>query len=224
MEYIVINGELYHHGVKGQKWGVRRYQNKDGSLTPAGKKRLAKDLKKDYWRNRNPGTPYVTSTTYKKKLTDAIEKVITSDDKKRIATAREQWRKSAKICGEADDALYAEAAKHGKKMYEDELRKNPDLYETPRDKQKLLDYMTYDKGVDKAKAMRPDLAKTSKEAGEKLIRDYLIYEDACQRVCDKMLGEYGNTKLYEDRYNTLTIKKTVGHLIDSMDQSEWKKG
>lgn len=29
--------ELYHHGVKGMKWGVRRYQNKDGSLTPAGK-------------------------------------------------------------------------------------------------------------------------------------------------------------------------------------------
>lgn len=29
--------ELYHHGVKGQKWGVRRYQNEDGSLTPAGK-------------------------------------------------------------------------------------------------------------------------------------------------------------------------------------------
>lgn len=34
--------ELYHHGVKGQKWGVRRYQNADGSLTPAGKKRAAK--------------------------------------------------------------------------------------------------------------------------------------------------------------------------------------
>jgi hypothetical protein len=33
--------ELYHHGIKGQKWGVRRYQNKDGSLTPAGKKRVA---------------------------------------------------------------------------------------------------------------------------------------------------------------------------------------
>ena len=31
--------ELYHHGVKGQRWGVRRYQNKDGSLTNAGKKR-----------------------------------------------------------------------------------------------------------------------------------------------------------------------------------------
>lgn len=36
------SNELQHHGVKGQKWGVRRYQNKDGSLTPAGEKRAAK--------------------------------------------------------------------------------------------------------------------------------------------------------------------------------------
>jgi len=31
--------ELYHHGIKGQKWGVRRFQNPDGSLTYAGKAR-----------------------------------------------------------------------------------------------------------------------------------------------------------------------------------------
>lgn len=35
------NNELYHYGVKGMKWGVRRYQNKDGSLTPKGKKRYS---------------------------------------------------------------------------------------------------------------------------------------------------------------------------------------
>ena len=38
-EYIIYNGELYHWGIKGQKWGVRRFQNKDGTLTPEGKKR-----------------------------------------------------------------------------------------------------------------------------------------------------------------------------------------
>ena len=34
------NNELVHHGILGMKWGVRRYQNKDGSLTPAGKRRV----------------------------------------------------------------------------------------------------------------------------------------------------------------------------------------
>lgn len=35
--------DLYHHGILGQKWGVRRYQNKNGSLTPEGRKRLGLD-------------------------------------------------------------------------------------------------------------------------------------------------------------------------------------
>ena len=39
MFYVISNDELYHHGIKGQKWGVRRFQNEDGSLTPAGEKR-----------------------------------------------------------------------------------------------------------------------------------------------------------------------------------------
>ena len=38
--------ELYHYGTKGQKWGVRRYQNEDGSLTLAGKARYGKPMTK----------------------------------------------------------------------------------------------------------------------------------------------------------------------------------
>lgn len=46
MEY-----ELQHHGIKGMKWGVRRFQNKDGGLTPAGKKRnKSDDYHEDYKR------------------------------------------------------------------------------------------------------------------------------------------------------------------------------
>ena len=66
---------LIHHGTKGMKWGIRRYQNKDGSLTPAGKKRYADEvhdgMSDDHVRARSKPTSSMTD----KELQDAVTRL-----------------------------------------------------------------------------------------------------------------------------------------------------
>ena len=48
---MMYQNELYHHGIKGMKWGVRRYRNADGTLTEKGKKKYDRTDKKWFREN-----------------------------------------------------------------------------------------------------------------------------------------------------------------------------
>ena len=71
--------ELYHHGIKGQKWGIRRYTNKDGSLNAAGKKRYYDDT----------GTSKKEKVSHRDKLVSKYkEQGYSEDDANKIADRR----------------------------------------------------------------------------------------------------------------------------------------
>lgn len=134
MEYILYNGELYHHGIKGQKWGVRRWQNPDGTFNEAGKKRyfdsdgsvggnarraLAKvyDINEKFYSKNGRNTALASMNRAAKE--QQLEKAAAADRKKaervQAKNAKRQAKtdaidarlKNAKNASEAEEALRA---------------------------------------------------------------------------------------------------------------------
>lgn len=87
--------ELYHHGVKGQKWGIRRYQNDDGTLTDAGRKRysagkITRELNKNERRlAKNISLNAEDRVRLKSKISDAAKTKVRLRMKERDALIRD---------------------------------------------------------------------------------------------------------------------------------------
>lgn len=80
--------ELYHQGIKGQRWGIRRYQNEDGSLTPAGKDRYARKDRSRALRNRR--------SLSDQELNDRIKRIKLEREFKRVS--EDDIRPGKKFC------------------------------------------------------------------------------------------------------------------------------
>ena len=162
MEYY-NNDYLMHYGVKGMKWGVRRYQNADGTLTAKGRKKISKQYDKESKKVMNE-----LSRRGNKIHLDAYNKAADKMNKGGIDKFNEaQQKKYGKDYAKRDNYV-----SDYNKMFEKEVVKNMN--------RSLLDFYNSNKNYKKAQALVDkydmtkwdDLAKSNSEAVQSL-RDAL---------------------------------------------------
>lgn len=127
---IKLDNELQHHGIKGQKWGVRRYQNADGSLTAAGRKRYGEDR----YEVRDDGSVEVQKGAELQRVIDGIMSYphikgqtyvsIGKNDNNQYMNILAQPKISTVLKLEAKTTLKAPPTKEAANMYFDILRKD----------------------------------------------------------------------------------------------------
>ena len=94
---MIKDYELYHHGIKGMKWGVRRYQNTDGSLTNAGKKRAEHKLNKLFEKSDKAISKYKSYDRQYKLADSGAKKALTPSQYGRWVTSGARMDKTIRL-------------------------------------------------------------------------------------------------------------------------------
>lgn len=230
MEYIKPSNELSHHGIKGQRWGIRRFQTRSGSLTPLGKKRRAsnskttasKPMNKSIFKNvskkktsmTSKGKTSATSSKPKtlKDMTDdeiraAIERARLEDTYRALRPQQVSWGK--KVATKfINEAIVPAAVNSGKAFLEKTMKDMLGLNKTQVDGIAVLE-----KQVKKL-----ELEKKLKELKEEPDAEYKALEKKQKRLdLEKKIKD-----LEKDPVKEESIKDIIEALTSMSDEEKQK--
>jgi len=171
---MYYESELYHHGIKGQKWGVRRFQNPDGTLTAAGKRRNIVEARKNLNAEKSK-----LSELNKKKTRLEIDTEYRDDIHDLRLNAEDSWdyKKNKPLSDKQIDANWNKFDKAYKKALSEnkEYQKILKEVESQKVKVKELESLANTKtGRDYTKAVLGGLGAISAASAGMILVDYLM--------------------------------------------------
>ena len=227
----VISDELYHFGIKGQKWGVRRFQNADGTRTAAGKKReqqlAARRLTKLYKDSYDSRFPLKTSDEFKKEA-KALISTIPADKKMAIDQAKKKERAAWKKLDEKEFENSKEYKEFRKKVYDRTIKEykkwDPSGYEemvADAKKNGITNYLRYNRFDKFHDGVMDEMYESHRNQYNKNHPELKVletkWEDAFRsankirsEAYKDLLGEYGDVKIkYAGRDTGYTLNSLL---------------